>query len=212
MASRHCRAIRRRSPADDDATEASPGPATSNQRVRQTMSLEILPLLAADIDAVAALARVVWDDAYQDIITPAQIDYMLAQRYDAALLRAELARDDLWWDKANEDGVLVAFASSFLITAPGRGREMKVDKLYVDPRRQRRGIGARLLDTIAARAVRAQCEALILAVNKRNEKAIAAYRKNGFVVAEAVRVDIGGGFFMDDFIMRRSVGQGAASK
>lgn len=176
------------------------------------MSLEIAPLLAADIDTVAALARVVWEDAYAEIITPAQIDYMLAQRYDAALLRAELKRDDLWWDKVSEDGVLVAFASSFLVALPGQARAMKVDKLYVDPRRQRRGIGAQLLDEIANRAAHARCEALILAVNKRNAKAIAAYRKSGFVVADSVRVDIGGGFFMDDFIMRRSVCQGAASK
>jgi GNAT superfamily N-acetyltransferase len=176
------------------------------------MRPEIFPLLAADIGAVAALARVVWEDAYEEIIMPAQIDYMLAQRYDAALLRAELLRDDLWWDKVTDGGVLVAFASSFLVTAPGRAREMKVDKLYVDPRRQRRGIGAQLLDHVAARAAQLHCEALILAVNKRNEKAIAAYRKNGFVVAGASYVDIGGGFFMDDFIMRKSVGQGAASK
>ena len=46
---------------------------------------------------------------------------------------------------------------------------------------------------------------LILAVNKRNERAIAAYRKYGFVVRDAVRVDIGKDFVMDDFIMALSL-------
>jgi ribosomal protein S18 acetylase RimI-like enzyme len=42
-------------------------------------------------------------------------------------------------------------------------------------------------------------------VNKQNAQAIAAYRKNGFEVREAVRVEIGNGFVMDDFIMAKSL-------
>jgi ribosomal protein S18 acetylase RimI-like enzyme len=49
----------------------------------------------------------------------------------------------------------------------------------------------------------AGCTTLILAVNKRNEKAIAAYRKQGFAVRDSVCVDIGNGFVMDDFIMAK---------
>jgi diamine N-acetyltransferase len=169
------------------------------------MTIQISALLPADIAAVGALARVVWKDAYAKIITPAQIDYMLAQRYGAARLREELKRDDLWWDKATIDGALAAFASSFLTSAPGEPRQMKLDKLYVDPARQRTGIGGRLLSTVAERALAQGCTSLILAVNKRNERAIAAYRKHGFTVAEAVCVDIGDGFVMDDFIMRKSL-------
>jgi ribosomal protein S18 acetylase RimI-like enzyme len=169
------------------------------------MKLEISPLQPADIDAVAALARVVWESAYAQIITPAQVDYMLAQRYDAALLRAELRRGDLWWDKATADGTLVAFAASFLVSTPAETREMKLDKLYVDPARQRLGVGGRLIAQVCERARTQGCASLILAVNKRNEQAIAAYRKYGFVIAEAVCVDIGGGFVMDDFIMRKSL-------
>ena len=37
----------------------------------------------AEVDAIAALARVIWQDAYAAIITQAQIDYMLEQRYNA---------------------------------------------------------------------------------------------------------------------------------
>jgi ribosomal protein S18 acetylase RimI-like enzyme len=43
------------------------------------------------------------------------------------------------------------------------------------------------------------------AVNKHNHAAIAAYRKYGFDIREAVVKDIGGGFEMDDYIMARSV-------
>jgi len=42
-------------------------------------------------------------------------------------------------------------------------------------------------------------------VNKRNAKAIAAYQRNGFVIADSVVTDIGHGFVMDDFIMTKKL-------
>jgi RimJ/RimL family protein N-acetyltransferase len=44
---------------------------------------------------------------------------------------------------------------------------------------------------------------LILNVNKQNLRAIRAYERNGFFVREAVVVDIGGGFVMDDYVMAK---------
>jgi len=58
---------------------------------------------------------------------------------------------------------------------------------------------------VVARALENACETLILAVNKGNSNAIAAYRKQGFSIRDSVSVDIGGGFVMDDFIMARSL-------
>jgi len=166
------------------------------------MTVHISALTAADVKAVAALARIVWQSAYAGIITQAQIEYMLEQRYNAPRLLGEIETAGIWWDKATQDGQLVAFASALLV-APGR--EMKVDKLYVDPQWQRRGLAGRLLARAGERALARGCDTLMLAVNKRNESAIAAYGKYGFRVRESVCVDIGNGFVMDDFIMARSL-------
>ena len=46
---------------------------------------------------------------------------------------------------------------------------------------------------------------LRLNVNKHNEKAIKAYLRNGFVTVESVKNDIGNGFFMDDFVMQKTL-------
>jgi ribosomal protein S18 acetylase RimI-like enzyme len=166
------------------------------------MSLTIAPLAAADIEQVATLARRIWQATYTTIISQQQIDYMLGDRYAATRMLAELAAPDVWWDLARVDGELAAFASTLLTAKPG---EMKLDKLYVDPQRQRAGIGGALIANVVARARELGCATLILAVNKNNERAIAAYRKNGFVVRDSVRVDIGNGFVMDDFIMARTL-------
>jgi hypothetical protein len=81
---------------------------------------------------------------------------------------------------------------------------MKLDKLYVDPAAAAPGHRCPLIEHVSA-AVRCRLQALILAVNKRNERAIAAYRRHGFAVRESVCVDIGHGFVMDDFIMAKSL-------
>ncbi|HOG03991.1 MAG TPA: GNAT family N-acetyltransferase, partial [Accumulibacter sp.] len=157
------------------------------------MDILITPVTPADVAPVTALARLVWQQTYPGIISGEQIDFMLEQRYNPQRLREELTMPSLWWDQARVEGQLAGFSSCLLTAA---GREMKLDKLYVDPARQRLGIGARLIAQVARRAVQARCAALILAVNKRNERAIAAYRKHGFVVRESVCVDIGNGFVM----------------
>jgi ribosomal protein S18 acetylase RimI-like enzyme len=162
---------------------------------------EITPLADADVEAVAALASEVWHAHYPGIISDAQIKYMLAQRYDPAVIREELARRDVWWFVLREQGALAAYMALQLET-PG---VMKVDKLYVKPALQRHGLGGRLLRHAAAVAREAGCGELVLAVNRGNVNAIAAYRRNGFTVREAVVKDIGGGFVMDDYVMMKKV-------
>ncbi len=164
----------------------------------------IEPAVAADAEPLAALAGVIWRAHYADIITAAQIEYMLKQRYAPAQIRAEIARGDVVWDKLLVDGILAGYASYYLAEAIG-GRAMKLDKLYVHHDYQRHGYGGRLIARAAAAAQAAGCKTLMLAVNKANAKALAAYAKYGFHIREAIVQEIGGGFLMDDYIMVKDV-------
>lgn len=162
---------------------------------------EIAPLTAADVDAVAALAREIWHAHYPGIISTAQIEYMLAQRYDPAMICAELAQADVWWFVLRLNGEIVAYMA---LQKEGDAA-LKIDKLYVRPDLQRRGCGGRLIAHAETLARREGCRGLELAVNRNNTKAIAAYRKHGFTVREAAVKDIGGGFVMDDYVMAKKV-------
>jgi ribosomal protein S18 acetylase RimI-like enzyme len=168
--------------------------------------VRIAPLAREEIDLLCALARTVWRHHYPPIIGAAQTEYMLAQRYDPAVIQAELAREDIWWDTLAEGESIVAFASSVRIEAD---RAVKIDKLYVHPSRQRRGYGGALIEHVCDRARRMSYGKVVLAVNKHNATAISAYRKHGFDVADAMVKDIGGGFVMDDYIMERRLGREA---
>jgi ribosomal protein S18 acetylase RimI-like enzyme len=47
---------------------------------------------------------------------------------------------------------------------------------------------------------------LYLQVNKGNTASIAFYRRAGFEVTDSVKVDIGHGYVMDDFVMSKQLG------
>lgn len=176
----------------------------SSRRVNERPSTEqptILPAGSDDVQSVASLAEVVWRAHYPGIISAAQIDYMLRRMYDLAVLRQELA-DGIRYDRLLLGGALVAFAAYGPSGADG---EMKLHKLYVHPARQRQGLGGVLLRHVEAVNRERGFRVLTLTVNKRNAQALAAYRKHGFAIREAVVVDIGGGFVMDDYVMEKKL-------
>jgi ribosomal protein S18 acetylase RimI-like enzyme len=154
------------------------------------------------VEFIAGLAGGIWRRHYADIISAAQIEYMLKQRYDPQVIRAELRRHDLWWDKLLVGDAITGFASYFLTAQPG---EMKLDKLYVHQDHQREGYGGMFIGHMCERARLQGCSRLTLAVNKNNRIAISAYRKYGFEVSAGIVKDIGGGFVMDDYIMDKAL-------
>jgi len=171
-------------------------------KLERAEKIRIEPLKPADAEPLAALAREIWYAHYPAIISSAQIEYMLAQRYDPEVIRAELRNEGIGWDKLVVAGEMAGFASYFPTGASG---EMKLDKLYVHPRHQRHGYGGMLI-AHACRIARSRgCDRLSLAVNRNNRNAIAAYLKHGFRVADSVVKDIGSGFVMDDYIMEKPV-------
>ena len=153
-----------------------------------------------EIDAVSVLARVVWQATYPALISQAQIDYMLGDRYAAQHIRAQL--DDLrhaWW-VAHQDAQLVGFAHVSL-----DGADCKLDKLYVHPDSQRNRVGSALLASAQDWARAQHARRLWLQVNRGNGQAIAAYLKRGFRIIESRAFDIGNGFVMDDHVMEQTL-------
>src|SRR3954451_1492957 len=109
----------------------------------------IAPLHETDINELIALARDIWYRHYPDMITVDQIEYMLAQRYHPAAIRAQLASASAWRDKLIMDGTMVGFASCERSEHPD---EMKLDKVYVSYDLRGRGLGSLLTRNAEARA------------------------------------------------------------
>ena len=155
--------------------------------------------IAGDLPAVQALARRIWRSHYPGIITPEQIEYMLERGYDSATLTRFLGTPGAGLALARE-GELIGFAAWHRTEAPAI---RKLDKLYVAIEHHRRGAGRRLIDHVEQAARSDGADTLVLNVAKRNQAAIAAYLRCGFSVRDAVVIDIGHGFVMDDYVMAK---------
>jgi len=165
-----------------------------------SLNIEIRPVTPPDVPAIAALAREIWQATYPGIITQEQIDFMLEQRYGHERLYDDLEDLHKWLFQAFQQDRRVGFAFAEIYKG-----EFKLDKLYIHPDVQRRGVGGLLIEHVAELARKQGHPCVILQVNKRNEKAINSYMKYGFVVRTSTVDDIGHGYVMDDFVMEKKL-------
>jgi ribosomal protein S18 acetylase RimI-like enzyme len=82
------------------------------------------------------------------------------------------------------------------------GPTLRLDKLYLRARFRGRGLGQRMLEHVRNEAGRRGAREITLRVNKRNAAALAAYGRFGFERIGELTEDIGGGYVMDDYVLR----------
>jgi len=155
----------------------------------------------ADIDTLIPLAYRIWHAHYPGIISSEQIEYMLERGYTRQVIVDEMINLGVVWLAIRTGGEMIGFAS----LGPYAPGTMKLHKLYLLPDYHGRGIGALALAEAERIAAENDAASLVLNVNRHNTKAIRAYKRAGWQVAETVKVDIGNGFVMDDFIMTKQL-------
>jgi|JI9StandDraft_2_1071091.scaffolds.fasta_scaffold16168_4 ribosomal protein S18 acetylase RimI-like enzyme len=153
-----------------------------------------------DIPAIRKVVEEVWPIAYGDIISHAQIDYMLKMMYSDESLLRQMTMEDCEFILAMENDQVLGFASYSEIE---KG-VYKLHKLYVYSTQQGKGTGKMLLDEVCRRVKESGGSSIELQVNKKNI-AKRFYEKNGFTVKEEAVFDIGNGFVMDDYVMTKNV-------
>ncbi len=153
-----------------------------------------------DIARIQAIAYEVWPPTYSAIISPQQIAYMLRMMYSTEVLQRQMKEEGHEFILVQHNGEYAGFAG-YAEEAPGL---FKLHKLYVLTSKQGHGLGKLLLEDVCKRAIAKGGSALLLQVNKNN-KAKDFYLSNGFRTDHELVLDIGGGFVMDDYVMRREL-------
>ena len=160
-------------------------------------NLSFVAAQAEDIPRLQRLAAEIWRAHYPAIISIEQIDYMLARMYAADVIAREL-RTGVVWELIRQDGEAVGFLSYGQEPAAG---VLKLHKLYLQVGRHGQGLGQAALAYVKDVAAERGAREISLCVNKNNHKAIRAYQRAGFTIAESLVTAIGGGFVMDDHRM-----------
>lgn len=157
---------------------------------------------SADTALVQGIARATWPVSYADMISPAQIAYMLDLMYSTQALEAQFGVKGHRFFLAEQDGTAVGFAG---FEHGYRGTQgTRLHKLYVLPLMQGGGVGGELLEAMTTETRKAGNTAIELNVNKRN-RAKNFYLRHGFKVERDEVLDIGEGYVMDDHVMVKSL-------
>ena len=168
---------------------------TSNFPVNE--GVQIRPASFNDIPFIQDIAYKTWPVAYGSILSPEQLDYMLDLIYSTAALEKQI-QDNQHFFLAIQNYLPIGFAAF----SPIDHTTHKLHKLYVLPVIQKMGAGNKLLETVETTAKSMGATKLQLNVNRLN-KALSFYKKNGFKIIEEKDIDIGHGFYMNDYIMEK---------
>ncbi|WP_418982264.1 N-acetyltransferase family protein [Alistipes sp.] len=150
-----------------------------------------------DIDLIRRLAREAFPATYRELLTPEQLDYMMAWMYAPEVLRRELDEGFAWFI-ASADGE----PCGYLSVERQESALFHLQKIYVLPRFQGCGAGAFLFRCAVEyiRSVHSGPCRMELNVNRRN-RALGFYFRMGMRRLREGDFPIGGGYYMNDYIM-----------
>ncbi len=152
-----------------------------------------------ELNTIQKLAYNIWPTAYSHILSKQQLEYMLSLYYSIDALQSQLNNGHLFYI-AQTNKEAVGFASCSLID----NAILKLQKLYVLPSTQHLGIGKQLLQTVTQYGLQHNCTTIQLNVNRYNS-AIEFYKKNGYAITHTVDIAIGNNYYMNDYIMEKSL-------
>lgn len=153
-----------------------------------------------EIEAIADLAKKIWTEHYTSIIGVNQVKYMLRKFQSASVIEEDIKeRGYIYFIAIDKDHLIGYCAIKY------EDKELFLSKIYIEKESRGQGIAKCFLDKSIEKAQNKGLSSIYLTVNKNNHPSIAAYQKMGFTITEEVVSDIGGGFVMDDYIMRRNL-------
>jgi GNAT superfamily N-acetyltransferase len=153
-----------------------------------------------DINIIGWLAQQVWPVAYKDILSKGQLEYMIQLIYSPASLKEQMELNHQFFIAELEEEP-VGFASYSSLPDPG---VYKLQKLYVLPDLHGKGLGKALLDFVTEEVQQQGAKILRLNMNRDN-KAKTFYERNGFKIVGEEDIDIGNNYFMNDYIMEKTM-------
>jgi len=173
---------------------------------------------AETIPVIKDLAERTWKAADTSIISPEQVKYMLDLFYSEASLKKQM-EDGHQFIVAKDHNKVIGVASYSVNPEPGLetaysqsegeepGRSVEVftnvyrlHKIYIDPGHQGKGLGKLLIGFIINDISSYDATHLEVNVNRYN-KAVNFYQKIGFTITREEYINIGNGYFINDYVM-----------
>lgn len=149
-----------------------------------------------DIQRLCAMAEGIWREHFTPIIGAEQVEYMLEKFQSPRAVEEQLAEGYEYYI-IEADGECAGYTG-----VHAQSGALFLSKLYVKREYRKRGLARAALDMLAEKCRREGLEYIWLTCNRNNSGSLAAYDKMGFWLWREQKTDIGGGFAMDDYVLR----------
>lgn len=151
-----------------------------------------------ELSVVKSLAYDIWPRVYDYMISKEQINYMLPLMYELNKLKEQFISGTKFVLLEVE-----GMPQGFVAFEEKEGCVF-LQKLYLRPEMHGHGLGKKMLQVVIDFATDLKKNKIELTVN-RNNKSLDFYLGNGFQIKEEKDFDIGGGFFMNDYILSLAI-------
>ncbi len=145
-----------------------------------------------EIKNIEMMASIIWPITYKGILSLEQIRYMLNKYLSKEAIENNI-KDGYTYVIFKENEVRMGF-----LAYKFEQDHLFLSKLYVLPAFQNKGIASNAILYLSQ-----YHQPIVLTVNKNNKNAIDKYLHLGFKQIDSVVTDIGNGYVMDDYIMKR---------
>lgn len=154
-----------------------------------------------EFNIIQQIAYTTWPVCYGKILSDKQLEYMLGKFYSLEALNKNVI-DDQHFLLIKENDTALGF-SAYQHNYNERN-VTRIHKIYILPETQGKGLGKLLMQHIQDLAKKNNSEALSLNVNRFNT-AISFYEELGFEIVAEENIEIGEGWFMQDYIMEKAI-------
>lgn len=164
--------------------------------------MDIRKAKPGDTAAIRQIADEVWWPTYVPIIGEKQVTYMIELFYSIKTIARQLEDSSQSYLLLEDEGKPVGFAA--YSSREGNNEVYKLHKLYCLTSQHGKGCGRMLLRAVEHEAKLNGATRLELNVNRHNPAKL-FYEKMGYTIAYEEDIDIGGGYWMNDYVMGKNL-------
>ena len=162
------------------------------------MSRQIVPVNSLQqIETVAKIANIVWNEYYSNILSKGQIDYMLDKFQSVDAIHKQIEGDGYQYFLLSDNVGYFAIKQD--------SETLFLSKFYILKEYRGKGYASAGFDFLEQIAKDKSLSNIWLTVNKGNDNSISVYKHRGYEVVQEQVADIGNGYFMDDYIMQKNI-------
>ncbi|WP_333759341.1 GNAT family N-acetyltransferase [Enterococcus faecium] len=161
--------------------------------------MEKIKVTENELDELMAVIQEVWPEAFVPIIGQKQVDYMLKTYQSKKQIQKELTEGVSYILLKSEEKTVGYTAYEEI-----KGK-IYLSKLYLLNKARGQGLTSSVFRWYEELAAQTKEREIFLRVNQGNHQAIEVYKHEGFEITEELISDIGQGFQMVDYKMKKAL-------